>query len=277
MQTPTVAIKSLDKSQLADTAKVREFTKRSEALKVFFDNIVVRKGFNLRTDFGDLKSLADSIREEGLKEAITVDILEDGSAVLTDGERRFRAIAMLRAESPELKKQFEYVEALTNDKSATDADRIISMMVHNSGKPFEPLEEAEGFRRLVVDHGLNKTQIAKRVGKSVPYVEQSLLLAGIDEEEKEEIRSGKISATAKKEQIRKEKNPAKRKAQVKEAAAKGKKVRVKDIKSVPIDKEIDKVLALVKKADARNKDGEVQNLLFEIDSELRRIKKEVKK
>lgn len=270
---PSVALKLIDSEQVATNKEMREFVKRSDSLvRVLFENIRVRKGFNLRTDFGYLEGLAASIEAEGLKVPLTVDVMTDGTAILTDGERRFRAIQILREKGKELKDAYEYIDVLLNDKKANEADRIVSMMVHNSGKPFEPLEEAEGYRRLRDDHGLTLTQIAARIGKPVPYIEQRLILAGLDEEEQDEIKSKKISATAKVEQVRREKDPAKRKAAVKEATSKGKKVKVKDIKSVPLTKKVDEILALVKQADKKNKDATVQNLLFEIDSQLRKLK-----
>lgn len=270
---PSVALKLIDTEQVATNKEMREFVKRSDSLvRVLFDNIVVRKGFNLRTDFGDLEGLAASIEAEGLKVPLTVDVMKDGTAILTDGERRFRAVQMLREKSKELKDIYEYLDVLLNDKKANEADRIVSMMVHNSGKPFEPLEEAEGYRRLRDDHKLNLPQISARVGKPIGYIEQRLILAGLDVEEQDEIRTKKISATAKVEQVRKEKDPVKRKAQVKESAARGKKVKVKDIKSVPMAKKVDEILALVKQADKKNKDAVIQNLLFEIDSQLRKLK-----
>lgn len=270
---PSVALKLIPEDKVATNKEMREHVKRSDGMvRVPFANIRVRQGFNLRTDFGDLEGLASSIEVEGLKVPLTVDILTDGTAILTDGERRFRAMQILREKLPELKERFDDIEVLLNDKKANEADRIISMMVHNSGKPFEPLEEAEGFRRLRDEHGMNLTQIALRIGKPVPYIEQRLILAGLDEEEKDEIRTKKISSTAKVEQVRKEKDPAKRKAAVKEAVSKGKRVKVKDVKSVPLEKKVGEIIALVKQADKLNKDGKVQNLLFEIDSLLRKLK-----
>lgn len=270
---PTVALTLIPEDKLATNKEMRGHIKRSDNMvKVKFENIRVRQGFNLRTDFGDLEGLASSIQTEGLKSPITVDVMKDGTAILTNGERRYRAIQLLREKTPELAEQFEYIDALLNDKEANEADRIISMLVFNSGKPFEPLEEAEGYRRLRDEQGMTLTEIALRTGKAVPYIEQKLILAGLDEEEKDEIRTKKISSTAKVEQVRKEKDPEKRKAAVKKATSEGKKVKVKDVKSVPLNKKVDEILAIIKKADKKNKDGEVQNLLFEADSLLRKLK-----
>lgn len=288
MKPTQLVIASLNKGDLATTEVQKDFVKQTSGIKVFVDNIAVRKGFNLRTDFGDIKSLAASIESEGLKFPITVDILADGTAALTDGERRFRAIQLIRAKNKELKNRFEYIDALTNEKTATDTDRIVTMLIAADGKPLDALEEAEGFRRLRdgVNEGdakLTITEIAKRTGRSVPYVEQSLLLVTIDEEEKQLVKDKKISPTAMKNLVRKEKSPAKRKETIKKS---GGKVKVKDVKnkktaakappkSAAIPKLIDEALAQVKAIDKKNqgKDGEMQNMLFELDAKLREIKK----
>lgn len=271
------SIKEIDSTSIASQKEARKFVKITErTVRVKFDSIVIRKGFNLRNDFGDLEELAASIDTTGLQESLTVDLLKDGTAILTDGERRYRAIAMLREKSDLYKEKFEFIDVKTNDKDYEEADRIIAMMAHNTGKPFEPLEEAEGFRRLMEDHKLSLTEIAQRVGRAVPYVEQRLLLASATDVEKKAVAEKKISATAQVHLMRKEKDPVKRTAIVKESVEKGKKVKVRDVKSVPLVKKVDEVLAMVKQADKKNKDGEIQNLLFEIDGKLREIKRDLK-
>jgi ParB/RepB/Spo0J family partition protein len=277
MTLPTKSFTAITSSDLATQKESRVFVKRDErTVRVPFDSIVIRKGFNLRTEYGDLEELAASIEASGLQEPITVDILKDGAAVLTDGERRFRAISMLRGRSKELRDRFAYVDARTNDRSYTEADRIVAMFVHNSGKPFEPVEEAEGFRRLRDEQGLSLTQISAKVGKSMPYVEQRLLLATADDEEKALISTGKSSATAHMLLMRQEKDPVKRKEIVKAANAKGKKLKVRDIKTVPLTRKIDEIIGLVKDVDKAAKDGVTRNLLYEIDAQLRELKKELK-
>jgi len=271
------SIKTIDKTNVATKAEAKEFSEKSDnVVKINTDSVTVRKGFNIREDFTDVVELADSIEQLGLLKPIAIDILKDGSAILTDGERRYRAILMLRGKSVELKQQFEKIDAVVNSSDKTDADRVVTMMAHNTGKPLHPMEEAEGFRRLRDEYKLDLTTISKKVGRSVPYVEQKLLLADSDHEEKESVRKGKISATAQIALARKEKDPAKRKAIVKAATAKGKKVKVKDIKQTPLTKECDKAIDLIKQADKANKDAAVGTILFELDAQVRAIKEALK-
>lgn len=273
-------IKTINKGNLATQKEIRPFVKMSERMvRIPYDAIVVRKGFNLR-DMASitegLEELADSIDHMGLQKPLAVDILLGGEAVLTDGERRYRAIGILRGRSKQLKDKHDYVDVIINDKSFNDAQRITAMLVHNSGKPFEPQEEAEGYRRLRDEFMLDLKAIAAAVGRSIPYVEQRLMLADADEEEKENIRTKKISPTAQVQLMRKEKDPAKRKATVSAATAKGKKVKVKDVREVPIGKKCDEVLGLIAKLNKEVNGGMAQNLLFEIDAKVREIKRDAK-
>lgn len=277
MSTKVTVFKTIDKGNLAGQREIRGFSQATERLRrVPFDKITIRKGFNLRETFAELEELAESIDHIGLQKPLAVDILDDGAVVLTDGERRYRAIDMMRGTSAAMKAKYEFVDAIINDKKFTEAQRVAAMLIHNSGVPLEPQEEAEGYRRLRDEHFLDLKSIAATVGRSVPYVETRLLLADADPEEKENIRTKKITPTAQVQLMRQEKDPVKRKAVVKAATANGKKVKVKDVKSVPVGKKCDEVLALIVKANKERISGVLQNLLYEIDSKVREIKRDVK-
>lgn len=273
-------IKTIDKDDLAKQKEIRPFVKMSERMvRVSYDSIVIRKGFNLRdmASISDgLEELADSIEHMGLQKPLAVDILTTGEAALTDGERRYRAIGIIRGRSKDMKEKFSHVDVIINDKTFNEAQRITAMLVHNAGKPFEPQEEAEGFRRLRDDYMMDLKAIAAAVGKSIPYVEQRLMLADADDEEKENIRTKKISPTAQVQLMRKEKDPAKRKATVSAATAKGKKVKVKDVREVPVGKKCDEILSLIADLNKEVKGGRAQNLLFEIDAKVRELKRDAK-
>lgn len=197
-----VSKKHIDSSDLPNQKERREFAKISEAVvKVQLSSIAVRKGFNVRENFEDIPDLAESILSLGLLKPLLVDILTDGTSLLTDGERRYRALKYIIANYPDRAKDFEYVLCQLNDRNMDDTDRLVAQLASNTGKPFDPMEEAEGFRRLRdgVDKNARKmtiTDIAKSVGKSIPYVEQRLILADASDEEKEMMKSGQIKPTA---------------------------------------------------------------------------------
>lgn len=225
---PTLKVKELTKDNLATLEDLKAHVKRSDRLaKVPFENIRVREGFNLRKDFGDIEALAFSIGSTELEIPLTVDIMNDGTALLRSGERRFRAIQLLRELEPGYKQKFEYIPCMIASRSASELDRLVGELNTNSGKSLEPLEEAEGFLRLKNEFSMNLPEMSRQTGRSVPHIEQRLLLASEVPEIKKAVKDGKITPTAVVQLNRKEKDPEKRKALVKKAVASGKKVSVK--------------------------------------------------
>lgn len=238
----TIKKKAITEEDIATADELKEagIKKNGRSATIPFKSIFVREGFNLRYDFGDLESLANSIAQQGLLKPLTVDLLHGNKAALVDGERRFRAIHILHKRSKELAAQFENIEVLVQDKQSTEKDRIIDMMAHNTGKEFDPMEEAEGFRRLRDEQGMTQLKdIADAVGRSIPYVEQRLILADASVEEKQAILEGVIKPTAFVRLSRETRDVAERKEIIQEALAvakvdkKGKKrVKEEDIKAV---------------------------------------------
>lgn len=136
-----------------------------------------------------LHELAASIAEVGVKQALTV-YWEDGKAYITDGHRRYQAVMMAIAEGAEIKS----IPVRTEDRYSSEADRIFSQIVRNSGEPLKPFEQARVFKRLI-DLGWTETDIAKKSGKSRPWVVSLLELQAAPESITQFVRSGAVSAT----------------------------------------------------------------------------------
>lgn len=209
----------IGREELATSDEIRKLSKRGgdNFIKIPFDKITVRAGHNSRTDKNpgfskdSLEELARSILAIGLQDPIEVDILKDGTALILKGERRWRAIGIIRnwIKSGNLKEilvdgspekpipEFEYVEAFTTPKHYNENDRIIAMLVENIGREnLTPMEEAEGYMRLK-KNGMTQAQIAKSIpGLSPMQLSNRLKLAGLSPAEKDLIDEGKISPTA---------------------------------------------------------------------------------
>jgi ParB/RepB/Spo0J family partition protein len=138
----------------------------------------------------DLDELKESIRANGVRVPLEVRLVDEDVFVVA-GHRRHKAVMELIAEGEEIKA----VPVMPEPKHTSDVDRIINLVVSNSGKPLKPLEVAEVVRRLVAfgwDHG----QIAKRLGwKSTSSVTKHLDLIKLPEGVKEQVRENVISAT----------------------------------------------------------------------------------
>lgn len=165
-------------------------TKKTDLLLIHPNNIVVEEDFNVRTDYGDIDGLANSIIEVGQIEPISVaKIRGTEQFVLTDGHRRMRAILKAIEKGHEI----AHVKAIVS--TGKIEDRILAMVITGIGKkPLNNLEEGEAYKRLK-EHGLDVKEIALKVGKSLPHVYNMLKLADIPQEVKNHIINGDISGS----------------------------------------------------------------------------------
>lgn len=115
-----------------------------------------RKTFNAK----ELRELADSIHQNGLKQPITVRPMPDDTFQIVMGERRYRAHLLLqeRGDLPEGKIPVQ-IRSMTNEQCAIDA--ILENLQRVDVTPFE---EADAFGVMVNQHGMDPAELAKRLG-----------------------------------------------------------------------------------------------------------------
>ena len=131
-----------------------------------------------------LQELAQSIREHGLVSPITVRRLPTGYYQIVAGERRWRASRL--AGLQEVPCRIVDVD----DKEAME----ISLIENLQREDLNPLEEAEGYQRLMEEFGLTQEETANRVGVSRPAVANAIRLLGLGKEIKEFLEQGTLSA-----------------------------------------------------------------------------------
>ena len=186
-----IEIKEFTKDVLGDTATVRaNSTRGEEVIKIALDKIVVRDGFNVRENYGDLQELAYSMIENGQVMPGHVDVLADGRFVLTDGHRRFKALKLLAEMGHE-----PLFKAIVNPKKMTEEQRILQVFTTQDNKPLEPNEIAELINRLI-NLGYKQTDIAKKIGRTGAYVSQMLSYVSESPLIKQEVKDGNISVAA---------------------------------------------------------------------------------
>ncbi|MCL2620029.1 MAG: ParB/RepB/Spo0J family partition protein [Defluviitaleaceae bacterium] len=113
-----------------------------------------------------LVDLAQSIRQYGLMQPISVRAVEYGKYELVAGERRLRASKLA-----ELKE----IPALIVD--ITDTDSAALAMVENLlRQDLNYIEEAEGFALLLDNHGMTQEDLANRLGKNQSTIANKLRL-----------------------------------------------------------------------------------------------------
>ena len=131
-----------------------------------------------------LEALADSIREYGLIQPITVRALDKGYYQIIAGERRWRAARLANlSEVPVV-----IIEA--DDKKAME----LALIENLQRQDLNPVEEALGYQTLMEEHGMTQEDAAKRVGKSRPAVTNALRLLNLAPEVLDKVRTGELSA-----------------------------------------------------------------------------------
>jgi ParB family transcriptional regulator, chromosome partitioning protein len=135
-------------------------------------------------DSGALEELAASIRRHGVLQPILVRPGSDGDYEIIGGERRWRAAQAAQLhEVPVLIRNFD------------DGEAMAAGLVENlQREDLNPLEEAEGYQRLIDQFGLTQLALSEAVGKSRPHITNTLRLLGLPVRVRELLRDGAISA-----------------------------------------------------------------------------------
>ena len=139
-----------------------------------------RKSF----DEDSLDELAESIREHGIIQPLTVRRMQDGCYEIIAGERRWRAARLLGMD----KVPARIIEA--DDRQAMEMGLVENLQRED----LNPIEEAQGYRTPIQVYGLTQEKAAERVGKSRPAVANSMRLLALPEDVIARIENGELSA-----------------------------------------------------------------------------------
>lgn len=122
-----------------------------EIAKIFANPNQPRRDFNEEA----LRELADSIKELGVIQPITLRKMEDGTYQIIAGERRFRASQLAGKET---------IPAYI--LKADDENTMEMALIENiQREDLNPLEIALAYQQLIEQHNLSQEQLSKRVGK----------------------------------------------------------------------------------------------------------------
>lgn len=141
-----------------------------------------------REDFDEekLKELADSIRQNGLIQPITVK--RDGdNYVLISGERRLRAVKMAGLENVPV-----YIYETPN--GTTNENMLELALIENiQREDLNPMELSDSYKRLLDEYNLTQEQVAEKVSKQRSTVANYLRLQNLPIEIKISLRKSEIS------------------------------------------------------------------------------------
>ena len=137
-----------------------------------------RKIFNEES----LREMANSIATYGVLQPLLVTE-NNGRYLIIAGERRFRAAYMAG-----LKRVPVIVRELTNQQI-----QEIALIENLHREDLNAIEAAEGMRELMENHGLTQEAVANRIGKSRPYVTNTLRLLQLPKEVTDLVKEGPLS------------------------------------------------------------------------------------
>lgn len=131
-----------------------------------------------------LSELAESIREHGVLQPLTVRSIGGGYYQIIAGERRWRAsrIAGLQEVPARI------IEA--DDLKATE----LAMVENLQREDLNPVEEAHGYKTLITEYGLTQDEVAQRVSKSRPVIANALRLLSLPNNLLNKLETGELSA-----------------------------------------------------------------------------------
>jgi len=143
--------------------------------------------FQPRMNFDEdmLRDLAESIRTQGVLQPILVRPHPDVSAryQIIAGERRWRAAGMSGMH-----------EIPVICRELTDVESAAAALIENLQREnLNPIEEAEGYQRLVQNFGLTHEALGTAVSKSRAHVGNIMRLLALPEAVRDEVRKGVLS------------------------------------------------------------------------------------
>jgi ParB family transcriptional regulator, chromosome partitioning protein len=143
----------------------------------------IRDKFQKMTSEDDM--LINSIREHGLLQPILIRPLSHGFEIVA-GHRRFRACRSLR---------WRFVPCKIREMSDKQSYEI-QLTENIQRKSMDPIEEAEAFRRYVVEFGWGGvSELAKKLGKSEEYVSHRMQLLKLPEEIRQQVIIDRINVS----------------------------------------------------------------------------------
>ena len=131
-----------------------------------------------------LEALADSIRQYGLIQPITVRKLDSGYYQIIAGERRWRASRLAGLTEVPVR----VIEA--DDRRTAE----LALVENLQREDLNPIEEALGYKSLIEEYGLTQEEASKSVGRSRPAIANAMRLLSLSKEVLPLVEDGTLSA-----------------------------------------------------------------------------------
>lgn len=125
-----------------------------------------------RFDFDELEGLAQSIRQNGIIQPVAVRVNSKGEYELISGERRLRASRLVG---------ITQIPCIIMDAS-DDKSALFALLENMQRSDLGFFEEAQAIEKLIVDFGMSRDEVCKKLGKAPPTVSNKLRLLRLPEE-----------------------------------------------------------------------------------------------
>jgi len=162
--------------------------------KIFPNKNQPRKNFEKQA----LLDLSQSIKENGILQAILVKKTEEGYQIIA-GERRWRAAGLAG-----LKK----IPAVLKEASSKKEVELWALVENLQREDLNPMEQAQALQKIMQEASWSQETLAKHLGLSRPSIANSLRLLSLDPEVQDLVWNNKLSFSQARELLQ-FKNPEK--------------------------------------------------------------------
>ena len=137
-------------------------------------------------DENELAALTESIRAKGVMQPLLVRRLPDADEQyeIVAGERRWRAAQLAGCH------ELPVVIYVLSDREALE----LALLENVQRQDLTPLEEADGYRRLIEEFGHTQEELARTLGKSRSHIANQIRLLGLPAPLRAMLEHGQLSA-----------------------------------------------------------------------------------
>lgn len=153
---------------------------------------IAESRLNPRKTFGDLSDLRASIQAQGVLSPVLVRPIAPSEAPLSKILAEYELVYGARRLRACIEAGLEEVPAIVRELDDRQA-REAQLIENGQRADVPPLEEADAFRQLLEEHGLEAEEVAAKVGKSVGYVMGRMKLCALSEPVRETLKRGDIT------------------------------------------------------------------------------------
>lgn len=174
----------IDRAKAAEKKEKAEETPAEGGVLYIDINNIKPNASQPRKSFDEekLRELADSIQQHGLIQPVVLRKAVKGYEIVA-GERRYRAARLIGLK-----------EIPCIVKTLSDEENMLLAIIENMQREdLNPIEEAEGLKQMIDKYGLTQEQVSISVGKSRPYISNSLRLLKLPDVVRTLTAEGKIS------------------------------------------------------------------------------------